>query len=141
MRKFLLVFFLLPAFTLLAQHKARIKVHVTYTNSYCGGARPTPEIEEKYKTPRDLSEYHLVLAGKRTHKVKTDSTGNFTATLPRDTYKIHLTRKKESLVTNYDPSCEKMLKASYGELIVSDEKEYTINLHFPCNLCQPHNKP
>lgn len=121
---------------MLAQTKSR--VHVTYTNSYCGGARPTPEIEQEAITPRDFHDVHMVFEGRTRVKVKTDSAGNFTASLKPGKYKVRLTKlKNEAHYTNYDPACSKMLKAVYGELIVTKGVyDYLLNLHFPCNPCQ-----
>src|SRR5207253_2092130 len=115
----------------------------TFTNNYCGGARPTPEIEKALNTPKDLSEFYILLENKKQLKVKTDSTGNFKATLKTGAYKIYLTnRVNPALFANYTPTCEKMLHTPYGKLLIEKGKSsYDINLHFPCNPCEPNNKP
>lgn len=123
--------------SLFAQAKAR--VHVTYTNSYCGGARPTPEIEQEVKVPLEFTKATLLLVGKRKKKVKTDGSARFTASLKPGKYQVRLTKARPAPhATNYDPSCKKMLTMSYGELIVTKGvHEYELNLHFPCNPCGP----
>ena len=141
MRKFLLYFFLVLNFTLFSQQK--VKVHVTFTNQYCNGAAPTPEILERYNTPQNLADFYILLESKKQLKVKTDSAGHFSAPLQQGVYKVYLTTKtNENLYTNYNPACNKMLHAPYGKLVIEkNKKEYQINLHFPCNLCEPNNKP
>ena len=71
-----MISFFLASFTSFAQQK--VNVHVTYTNSYCGGAKPTPEILEECNTFKDLKNFHILLGAKKQVKVKTDSTGSFT---------------------------------------------------------------
>jgi len=136
-KKFLAYLLLiLTPYTFFAQKK--VKVHVTYTNSYCGGARPTPEIEEELRTPRNLHDVHLVLKGKKHCKAATDSSGSFALPLKPGKYKVYLSyHKNDAHDTTYDPSCKKMKEMSFGELVVEKGKsDYEINLHFPCNPCE-----
>ncbi len=140
MKQFLLV----SLFTLIltpytASSQTKVKVHVTYTNSYCNGARPTPEMEEEFKKQKNFHDVHIILKGKIHCKTKTDSLGYFTLPLKAGKYKIYLTQhKNEAHFTTYNPSCDQMLKAKYGDLIIEKgNNEYEINLHFPCNPCEP----
>ena len=141
MRKTLTYFFILLGFSFFAQQK--VKIHVSFTNSYCNGARPTEEIMAIYNTPKNLSDFDVLLEGKKHIKVKTDSTGCFTKTLKVGIYKIYLTSKNNlKLYTNYYPLCDKMLHMPFGKLVVEKgKKEYELSLHFPCNPCEPNNKP
>jgi hypothetical protein len=141
MRFFLFIVFTCIQFTLFCQQK--VKVRVTYTNSYCGGARPTNEILKRYNTPQALSEYKIKLKNKKTVIVKTDSSGYFMHKLNVGKYLVFLTEEKsKTLFLNYNADCIKMIKVSYGELIVEKGKSvYEINLHFPCNPCEPTNRP
>ena len=120
-----------------------VKVFVSYTNSYCGGARPTNEIIDKYNTPAKLTNFKIKLVGKKNMVLITDSLGCFTHKLKPGKYAVFLTEENnKNIFTNYDPFCVKMLKTSYGDLLIEKGKNtYQINLHFPCNLCQPSNKP
>lgn len=133
--------YLLLTFTpyFLYSQAGKVKVHVTYTNSYCGGARPTPEIEQKTKTPRTLHDVHLILTGKKHCKTATDSAGYFSLPLKPGKYKVQLSyHKNDAHETNYNPSCKKMLNMSFGELIITQGVyEYELNLHFPCDPCSP----
>lgn len=134
---YLLILILSP-YTFRAQ-SGKVKVHVTYTNSYCGGARPTPEIEQKLQVPQNFHDVHIVLNGKMHCKAKTDSLGYFSLPLKPGKYKIYLTKfKNEAHFTTYDPACKQMLQMSYGEFTVDKGVfDYEVNLHFPCNPCEP----
>ncbi len=141
MKKFLTYFFFVINLSFFAQQK--VKIHVTFTNSYCGGARPTPEIEAAHNTPKNLIDFYILLENKNQIKVKTDSTGHFTQSIKPGTYKVYLTAKtNQNLYTNYFPNCAKMLHTPFGKLVIEKgKKEYEINLHFPCNPCETNNKP
>ncbi len=90
--KYLKLFFFLilclltvkESFTQCKQKKVSIKAEVFFCNSYCGGARPTEEILEKYKKEYVFSNSNLILkkenSGKQI-KVKTDSNGVFKCSL------------------------------------------------------------
>jgi hypothetical protein len=140
MKALIVSVFIFLQITVFAQH---VKVFVSYTNSYCGGARPTNEILAKYNTPAKLSNFKIKLAGKKTSVVVTDTAGCFTHKLKPGKYFIYLTEEtNKNLYTNYNPSCAKMLKAQYGELIIERGKSrYEISLYFPCNPCEPRDKP
>jgi hypothetical protein len=120
-----------------------VKVFVSYTNSYCGGARPTDEILNKYNTPKKFTNFKIKLVGKKTSVVVTDTAGCFTHKLKPGKYIVFLTdENNKNLFTNYDPFCVKMLQAPYADLLIQKGKiNYQLNLHFPCNPCQPNNKP
>lgn len=137
MRLFFTYVLLLCTTTFFGQSK--VKVHVTYTHSYCGGAQPSPEMEAIARTPKDFHDVHIILNGKMHCKAKTDSLGYFSLPLKPGKYKIYLTKhKNEAHYTSYDPSCLQMLKASYGDLIIEKGVQNAeVNLHFGCNPCEP----
>jgi|GEM_PF-1481621 len=141
MKYFFFIVFISVHASVFSQQK--VKVLVTYINSYCGGARPTNEILEKYKTPRKLIDFKIKLISKKMLKVNTDTAGYFTCKLKPGTYFIFLTKEKnKNITTNYNPDCDKMLQSSYGELQIEKNKlNYEVILSFPCNPCQPNNKP
>ena len=138
---FSLTLFLFFTFAMFAQQQ--VKIFVSYTNSYCGGARPTDEIINKYKASNKLSNFKIKLLNKKPITFTTDSLGRIITKLRPGKYHIFLTEENnKKLFTNYDPTCVKMLKPPYGELLIEPGKNnYKINLHFPCNPCQPHDKP
>lgn len=134
---FITLFALFCSGTLLAQKK--VKVHVTFTNSYCGGARPSPEIENSLQTPRSLHNVHLILTGKTHCKAATDSLGNFALPLKPGKYKFYMSfHKNDAHEANYNPACKQMKEMSFGELQIEKGKDsYEVNLHFPCDPCLP----
>jgi hypothetical protein len=142
MKVFSLIIFTFLQIAAFAQQP--VKVFVSYTNSYCNGARPTTEILHKYNTPAKLTNFKIKLVvGKKTILITTDTLGCFTHKLKPGKYFIYLTEEKnQSLFINYDPTCDKMLKTPYTELHIEKGKNrYETTLHFPCNPCQPNNKP
>src|SRR6185312_5372701 len=140
-KKNILIAFIFWQATLFAQQQ--VNVFVSYTNNYCGGARPTNEILTKYNTPAKLPNFKIKLVGKKTYVAVTDSAGNFTHKIKPGTYSVFLTEEtNKNLFLNYAPTCPKMLKTAYAQLHIEKGKnQYTANLHFPCNLCQPNNRP
>lgn len=141
MMKFLVVVLVFFQFALLGQQQVR--VFVSYTNSYCGGARPTDEILLKYNTAHKLSNFKIKLSGKKISLITTDSLGFFTCKLKPGNYFIFLTEEKnKNIITNYNPDCIKMLKTAYAELHIEKGKStYDVKLNFPCNPCELNNKP
>ena len=139
--RYLIIIFLFLQSEVFSQQK--VTIHFTYTNSYCGGARPGNEILAKYNTPKKLAGFKLKLTDKKNVFVTTDTSGSFSHKLNPGKYLIFLTEEiNKNIFTNYNPACIKMKTASYGELeIEKGKKEYQINLYFPCNPCEPNNKP
>lgn len=138
--------FLLGGFIFLSSavfSQLNVQVFVSYTNSYCGGARPTEQILTKYNTPAKLANFKIKLAGKKSYLLTTDSAGFFTHKIKPGKYSVYLTEEKnQNLFINYDPSCPKMLKTAFAELIIEKaKKQYSVNLYFPCNPCVPNTKP
>lgn len=141
MKFFLITIFTFIQFCMFSQQK--VKVFVSYTNCYCGGARPTEEILAKYNTPRKLAKFKIKLVGQKTELVTTDTAGYFIKKLKPGKYSIFLTEEKNKNISiNYEPSCSKMLTMNYGELNIQKKtSNYVVNLYFPCNPCQLNNKP
>ena len=120
-----------------------VHIQVMYTNQYCGGARPTQEIMDHYNNPQNLSNSLLQLKGKKNMTVKTDSLGCINLRLREGNYLVFMTDVvNKQLFLNYDPKCLKMLHTEFSKIqIEKGKKNYTINLYFPCNFCEPKNKP
>lgn len=121
----------------------KVKVHLTFTNNYCGGARPTPQILEKYNTPHDLSNTKIKLTGKKCYIVTTDSVGNIFRKIKPGHYKISIAGiTNPKLLMNYNPACSQMKSLAFVEInIVKTENNYEVNLHFPCDPCSANDKP
>src|ERR1700752_4052938 len=101
---FSLTLFLFFTFATFAQQP--VKIFVSYTNSYCGGERPTNEIINKYKTSNKLSNFKIKLLNKNPFTFITDSLGCIITKLRPGKYRIFLTEENnKKLFTNYDPTC------------------------------------
>lgn len=71
--------------------KQPVKISITYIEPYCGGARPSPEMEEKARTPQAYVKKTLFLvdAKGKTIKAKTDLNGTLNLKLKAGDYKLY----------------------------------------------------
>ena len=129
--------------TIFAQTKNQIAFTVKYTNTYCGGAAPTPEILEQLETPQALTLTQLLFIPKEGNNKKaifatTDSTGLVNVKLLPGTYSVKMSKKfNKTLGLNYNPTCKKMLYRVWQTIeIKKDQNSTTITLHFSCNPCE-----
>ncbi len=115
----------------------KVKVHVQFTNAYCGGARPSQEVLDRLNRAKDLEHTQLRLIYKGETKVKTNEFGHFKARLRPGTYHIYIGNEKAS-DSNFDPTCAKMLEMSFGELVIEKGKDfYEVTIKIGCNPCLP----
>ena len=120
-----------------------VKGTLTFTNQYCGGARPSEEILAEHDRPQNFVSTTFYLkrkkGGKVIYKIVTDSEGNFKKCIKPGKYFLYMSKyynKKLSL--NFNPKCT-MAWTSYGEVEVLDhaKKLYLLNMHFGCDPCSP----
>lgn len=137
-----------------------IKGKITYTESWCGGARPTEEMEREFATPKPYAYYHLYLR-KDTNNIKlpiymhivTDSLGYFSIKLPAGKYTVVDDRKKDEATykstlekykkeTSYTGAIDKACYTNYvsePDFIINVERKSTsiiqveYNYHKGCN--------
>lgn len=71
--------------------KYTVSLTVTYIEPYCGGARPSPEMEENARTPKpySLQTIYLVNSKGKKIKAKTDADGKLNIKLNLGTYKLY----------------------------------------------------
>lgn len=105
MRKFLyLIFLISTAFAISSwmgiavnkkiKHKFLVTGSIMQTVSYCGGARPTPQILDSYNTPKGIPFGKLFIksglmnieGAPVLHEITADSNGNFSIRLPAGNY-------------------------------------------------------
>lgn len=123
----------------------QVKLIVEYTNTYCGGARPTPEIQAEYNKKKKLTGTVLSFVDEKTPNAKgklgkTNENGEISIALAPGTYLIMMTKfYNKKLGLNYDPSCKKMMQKAYGKLTISAQmpSTYKVPIQFPCNPCLP----
>lgn len=87
---FFILIFLVFAEQLMLAQKLPVTFTVTFIQPYCGGARPSPEMEERAQTPQPYSNKTIVLRnGKgKCLRVKTDSNGVVVTRLKAGEYKV-----------------------------------------------------
>ncbi len=130
-----------------ANHQVSVAGTLYFTENYCGGARPTPEMLAKHSTPKVLPNTTLKLSlvgdsSSRHYNLISDKEGKFSIKLSPGTYTIYMTDKYEKkLLVEYDPACKKWAELSIGQLVVKEESNQNANMelhvHFQCNPCQP----
>ncbi len=120
------------------------EIMVSFTNCYCGGARPSDEILDSYKTIYPLINSTIELRKKGSKNapllLSTDYKGMINTTLEKGTYQYYMT-KKYSTETGcmFSSSCDVWLKQSFGEITIGTRQnnKYTLVYSFNCNPCEP----
>lgn len=111
----LLILTLSSLLGLSCQSQKKISVSVNYLQPYCGGARPTPEMEAEAQTPKPLTSSSLVLIDSKgkAKTVKTDKNGKLNLKLKEGNYLLKETwRHKQTTpngeaITKFEESCLK----------------------------------
>jgi len=113
-----------------------------YRKRYCGGARPTPEIEEQYRTEYLLASQKIKFVNVYDDKdfviTSTDANGRFTAGLHEGTYDYYIVfTPGSSLPPN--PECQKYFEHTYGKIFVNpgNWSGFKLLYSFPCDPCSP----
>jgi len=116
---------------------------VTFTNQYCGGARPSEQLLAEYATPQNFVNTTIYLkkkkGGKVIYKIVTDKNGKFKKCIKPGKYYLYMSKYyNKKLRLNFNPKCA-MAWTSYGEVEVLNhaKKLYTLNLGFGCDPCSP----
>ena len=116
-----------------------------YTTSYCGGARPTSEIERMHATPRNIKNTSLLFRksgsdAEMSKFTKTDSLGNFTANLPSGKWEYSIA--EDFYANNPEPGseipkkCDKFYRVPYGTLhVAADTTGVKLRFRLRCNPC------
>ncbi len=149
MKKLLTLVFLISAFLTFGQ-KRLIRCQVTQKHPYCGGARPTPDMEKDALIPKPYARKTFIYKIKsKVDSVTIDDNGFFTVTLKPGTYKFyepwkfHKRTQDGSPIDHFDKKC---LEAEWKKedllLVVSKKTEkFTNNIEqgkcewqYPCYL-------
>jgi hypothetical protein len=115
----------------------------SYKNKYCGGARPTPEIEKHYNNQYPLPSCKIKFANSNNNSVvyaTTDAQGNFHTSLCVGTWTYWLISTPESSLP-IDISCQKYFDHNYGSFEIANTANTNIQIlfSFPCNPCDPYS--
>src|SRR4051812_22262680 len=84
-----LIIFLFSSFACFSQKKS-ITAKITYTEPYCGGARPTKEIEAEAKKEKPYAKKTIILVSSegKIDSIKTNSSGIIKYKLKPGNYKL-----------------------------------------------------
>jgi hypothetical protein len=115
--------------------KHKVTGQVLHTRAYCGGAAPSEEMMERYRTPLPLPGLTLYLRSGRTNittraildSTTTDAEGRFTFNLPAGEYCIITkARIKPPSPADYDRSMYEIVDDCVEELIVVCDATFSV---------------
>lgn len=113
-----------------------------YKLRYCGGARPTPEIEKEFNKEYPLASQKIKFVNVYDESdfviTSTDANGHFTVGLHEGTYDYYAVfTPGSSLPPN--PNCQKYFEHTYGKIFVSpgNWSGFKLLYAFPCDPCSP----
>lgn len=85
--------FLIVTSSITVAQKKKISLTINYYKPYCGGARPTEEMEKDAQTPKPYTNKTVVIISEsgKIDSVKTDASGVIKLKLKAGTYKLYET--------------------------------------------------
>lgn len=109
------VFFIMLNVPVLIGQKKAVTINLNYFQPYCGGARPSKEIQEDAAKPKPYINKTVVLISERgkVYSVQTNSLGVIQIKLKKGTYKLYeawrysKSNMNGDAKTNYDEECLK----------------------------------
>lgn len=117
---------------------------VVFTNSYCGGVRPSQETLDECNKEFPLVNSTILLKNanvkSKAFKIAIDDKGKFNKPLEVGTYNYFMTTSySKTIGCAFNSTCEIWLKRSFGQItIVEGQTEgYKITYNFGCNPCEP----
>lgn len=151
------LFILLSTLFLATSCKTQISLSftVTYTQPYCGGAKPTPEIVEESNQPKPYPNFKLFFVSKKgkLDSAVTDDKGLLKITLKNGTYKIMEGWKLKKGTPNGQPLSDyklECLKTQWskelqtfsivkGKVLVTKTNPQPLKVHLdlPCDYAVP----
>lgn len=113
-----------------------------YKLRYCGGARPTPEIEEQFRKEYPLASQKVKFVNVYDESdyviTATDANGRFTVGLHEGVYDYYIVfTPGSSLPPN--PDCQKYFDNAYGKIWIEagNWSGFKLLYTFPCDPCSP----
>lgn len=117
---------------------------VYFTNGYCGGAPPPPDVIAAYDAQYPMSNSTILLIAKKNPTVNfelsTNNKGSFYAALPEGDYFVKMTSKfDKNNGCSFRSDCKQWIEMNFDELRIRKKKHkgYKIVLNFGCNPCEP----
>jgi len=83
--------FLVGISSISCAQKKKVTLTITYYKPYCGGARPTPEMEKDAQTPKAYSKNTVIFVSQngKVDSAKTSAEGSISLKLKPGTYKFY----------------------------------------------------
>jgi hypothetical protein len=113
-----------------------------YRLKYCGGVKPTPEIENQFNIQYPLAMYKIRLISDSNPSdvidISTNASGFFSAEFGAGTYSYYLLPTVGSKVPS-DSDCPNYYNRSYGKMTIPDGglSGALLLFVFPCDPCNP----
>ena len=141
----LLFFLVLP---LLASSQVKVNIKVLQKQTYCGGARPTPEITAQYEKPIPYANKKLIIvsANGKIDSTITTAKGYLKVRLKAGTYKLfepwrYYKRTPDgSDIKNFDKECLQKQWEKADMIIDAQKKRQQITMDIDATYC-PHTLP
>lgn len=131
--------------TVVAEPTFKTSFRVLYTSSYCGGARPSEEMQAEYATAKLLSvswiKFRNHFSGKE-YILQTNANGVAEAEMEEGKYDVFLTKDiNPKLGTGFDPKCKLWTDQLLLTVkVTSSGKMQDVAIHFICNPCDENMK-
>ncbi len=128
----------------------QVKGKAVYTTRWCGGARPTPQMEAEHAKARAVRHTSLIFTNIATGKkiiCKTDEQGNFkfSATAGKWEYRFDrdfYSANKDKAGGSIPKECDKFYNKAYGTISCnSDTSELVVKFKLECNPCRNERYP
>ena len=128
--KSLLFPFILLVLGSCALQKQKVELQVTYSEQYCGGARPSEELQEKVEKNKPYTNRTLVFVSDkgRIDSARTDSQGNLAIKLKKGNYtlfeawRFNLYTPEDLPIDAFDRECIKQeWMRPYGSLVLDSK--------------------
>jgi hypothetical protein len=120
-------------------------VKISYTRTYCGGAKPSPEIMFNLNQPKKLANCVIKLVDSTNIKakpliLKTNDSGEVTLNLPNGKYLLYIgSNAKNKATLPFNKKCKK-LQNQLLKTIHADEEKEVAEIRIPCDPCDDLKK-
>lgn len=128
--------------------KKTVTQKILFIQPYCGGARPTPEMEANALKPWPYAHKTVIIISEKGNvdSVKTDKAGSFKKTLKFGKYKLleswryYKKTPDGTLITMFDKDClsaewqKEFKNISVSKEKITEEEKYQINANCPWNM-------
>ncbi len=124
----------------------KIKITVSgvaqYNTTYCGGAKPTPQIISQHEKLREIKNSTIRFKKENDTQfieVITDAKGNFKIDLEPGTWEYYIAedfkKNQDEAIMNLPDKCDKFYNISYGEFTTKTNITINLMFHLKCNPC------